>query len=457
MSIADAIQRLSHQFADRCVSTDAMREQYAQNEAHHAPVRPDAVVFPESTDEVRQIVDICREAACPITPYGAGTSLEGHIVPVRGGISLDMSRMNQVLQVNQEDMDAVVQPGVTRRQLNEDLRATGLFFPVDPGADASIGGMAATRASGTNAVRYGTMRECVMACEVVLADGRVIRTGSRSRKSSAGYDLCKLFVGSEGTLGIMTELTVKLFGQPEAVSSAVAGFETIEGAVNAVIETIQMGMPVARIELLDGLQIRAVNAYSKLEIPERPTLFLEFHGSETSVAEQAARFGEIASEHGGLGFDWATLEEDRNRLWRARHDAYYGVKAMWPGKRGYITDSCVPISKLAEAILETKAEIDASGLIAPMVGHVGDGNFHLAIMIDPSDPAELKAAEQLSHSIAERSIRMGGTVTGEHGVGLGKIKYMEAEHGAAFGVMAEIKRTFDPHNILNPGKMVSLN
>jgi len=457
MSIADAIQRLSHQFADRCVSTDAMREQYAQNEAHHAPVRPDAVVFPESTDEVRQIVDICREAACPITPYGAGTSLEGHIVPVRGGISLDMSRMNQVLQVNQEDMDAVVQPGVTRRQLNEDLRATGLFFPVDPGADASIGGMAATRASGTNAVRYGTMRECVMACEVVLADGRVIRTGSRSRKSSAGYDLCKLFVGSEGTLGIMTELTVKLFGQPEAVSSAVAGFETIEGAVNAVIETIQMGMPVARIELLDGLQIRAVNAYSKLEIPERPTLFLEFHGSETSVAEQAARFGEIASEHGGLGFDWATLEEDRNRLWRARHDAYYGVKAMWPGKRGYITDSCVPISKLAEAILETKAEVDASGLIAPMVGHVGDGNFHLAIMIDPSDPAELKAAEQLSHSIAERSIRMGGTVTGEHGVGLGKIKYMEAEHGAAFGVMAEIKRTFDPHNILNPGKMVSLN
>ncbi len=457
MSIAEAVQRLNNQFADRCVTTDAMREQYAQNEAHHAPVRPDAVIFPESTDEVRQIVDVCRETGCPITPYGAGTSLEGHIVPVRGGISLDMSRMNQILEVHQEDMDAVVQPGVTRRQLNEDLRATGLFFPVDPGADASIGGMAATRASGTNAVRYGTMRECVMACEVVLADGRVIRTGSRSRKSSAGYDLCKLFVGSEGTLGIMTELTVKLFGQPEAVSSAVCGFESIEGAVNAVIETIQMGMPVARIELLDGLQLRAVNAYSKLDIPERPTLFLEFHGSETGVAEQAARFGEIASEHGGLGFDWATLEEDRNRLWRARHDAYYGVKAMWPGKRGYITDSCVPISKLAEAILETKAEIDESGLIAPMVGHVGDGNFHLAIMIDPSDPVELKAAEQLSHSIAERSIRMGGTVTGEHGVGLGKIKYMESEHGAAFGVMAEIKRTFDPHNILNPGKMVSLN
>ena len=457
MSIAEAVQRLNNQFADRCVTTDAMREQYAQNEAHHAPVRPDAVVFPESTDEVRQIVDVCRETGCPITPYGAGTSLEGHIVPVRGGISLDMSRMNQILKVHQEDMDAVVQPGVTRRQLNEDLRATGLFFPVDPGADASIGGMAATRASGTNAVRYGTMRECVMACEVVLADGRVIQTGSRSRKSSAGYDLCKLFVGSEGTLGIMTELTVKLFGQPEAVSSAVCGFESIEGAVNAVIETIQMGLPVARIELLDGLQLRAVNAYSKLDIPERPTLFLEFHGSETGVAEQAARFGEIASEHGGLGFDWATLEEDRNRLWRARHDAYYGVKAMWPGRRGYITDSCVPISKLAEAILETKAEIDESGLIAPMVGHVGDGNFHLAIMIDPSDPDELKAAEQLSHSIAERSIRMGGTVTGEHGVGLGKIKYMESEHGAAFGVMAEIKRTFDPHNILNPGKMVSLN
>jgi len=457
MSISDAIVRLSNQFQDRCVTTDAMRAQYSQNEAHHTPVKPDAILFPESTDDVRQIMEICRDTGCPITAYGAGTSLEGHIVPVRGGISLDMSRMNSILKVNQEDMDAIVQPGVTRRQLNEDLRATGLFFPVDPGADASIGGMAATRASGTNAVKYGTMRECVLACEAVLADGRVIRAGSRSRKSSAGYDLCKLLVGSEGTLGIMTELTVKLFGQPEAVSSAVCGFETVDGAVQAVIETIQMGMPVARIEFLDELQLRAVNAYSKLDIVERPTLFLEFHGSEDGVAEQAARFGEIAAEHGGLGFEWATLEEDRNRLWRARHDAYYGVKAMWPGKRGYITDSCVPISQLADAIRETKADIAESGLIAPMVGHVGDGNFHLAIMIDPENPDELKAAERLSHSIAERSLRMGGTVTGEHGVGLGKIKYMEAEHGAAYGVMAEIKRVFDPQNILNPGKLVSLN
>jgi len=457
MSISDAIERLNNQFQDRCVTTDAMRDQYSQNEAHHTPVKPDAILFPESTDDVRQIMEVCRDTQCPITAYGAGTSLEGHIVPVRGGISLDMGRMNAILTINQEDMDAVVQPGVTRRQLNEDLRATGLFFPVDPGADASIGGMAATRASGTNAVRYGTMRECVLACEAVLADGRVIRTGSRSRKSSAGYDLCKLLVGSEGTLGIMTELTVKLFGQPEAVSSAVCGFGTVEGAVQAVIETIQMGMPVARIEFLDELQLRAVNAYSKMDIPERPTLFLEFHGSETSVAEQAERFGEIAVEHGGLGFDWATREEDRNRLWRARHDAYYGVKAMWPGKRGYITDSCVPISNLAEAIRETKAEIAESGLVAPMVGHVGDGNFHLAIMIDPDDPDEMKAAERLSHSIAERSLRLGGTVTGEHGVGLGKIKYMEAEHGAAYGVMGEIKRVFDPQNILNPGKLVSLN
>ena len=457
MSISDAITRLSNQFHDRCMTTDAMREHYSRNEAHHAPVRPDAVLFPESTDDVRAIIEVCRDTGCPITAYGAGTSLEGHIVPIRGGITLDLSRMNAILKVNQEDMDAVVQPGVTRRQLNEDLRATGLFFPVDPGADASIGGMAATRASGTNAVRYGTMRECVMACEAVLADGRVIRAGSRSRKSAAGYDLCKLLVGSEGTLGIMTELTVKLFGQPEAVSSAVCGFETVEGAVQAVIETIQMGIPVARIEFLDELQLRAVNAYSKLDIVERPTLFLEFHGSEDGVAEQAARFGEIAAEHGGLGFDWATLEEDRNRLWRARHDAYYGVKAMWPGRRGYITDSCVPISQLADAIRETKADIAESGLIAPMVGHVGDGNFHLAIMIDPENADELKAAERLSHSIAERSLRMGGTVTGEHGVGLGKIKYMEAEHGAAYGVMADIKRVFDPQNILNPGKLVSLN
>lgn len=457
MSISDALTRLSAQFGERCVSTDAMREQYARNEAHHAPVRPDAVLFPASTDEVRQIVEICQAHQCPITAFGAGSSLEGHTIPLRGGISLDMMRMDQILAINPEDMDTVVQPGVTRRRLNEDLRATGLFFPVDPGADASIGGMAATRASGTNAVRYGTMRECVLAVEAVLADGRVIRAGSRARKSSAGYDLCKLFVGSEGTLGIMTELTVKLFGQPEAVSSAVCGFATIEGAVDTVIETIQMGLPLARIELLDELQLRAVNAYSKMEIPERPTLFLEFHGTETGVEEQAQRFGEIAAEHGGLGFEWATLEEDRNRLWRARHDAYYGVKAMWPGRRGFITDSCVPISRLAEAILETKADIAESGLIAPMVGHVGDGNFHLAIMIDTEDPAEVKAAENLSHRIAERSLRLGGTVTGEHGVGIGKIKYMEDEHGAAYGVMREIKRTLDPNNILNPGKLVSLN
>ena len=457
MSIESAVERLKAQFGDRCATSDAMRNQYASNEAHHASAPPDAILFPTSTDDVRQIVELCNAARCPIIAQGAGTSLEGHTVPVRGGISLDMSRMNAVLAVHTEDMDAVVQPGVTRRQLNEDLRATGLFFPVDPGADASMGGMAATRASGTNAVRYGTMRECVMACEAVLADGRIIRAGSRARKSSAGYDLCKLLVGSEGTLGIMTELTVKLFGQPEAVSSAVCGFETIEGAVDAVIATIQMGIPVARIEFLDELQLRAVNAYSRLDLPERPTLFLEFHGSEAGVEEQAARFGEIAADHGGLGFNWATLEEDRNRLWRARHDAYYGVKAMWPGRKGYITDSCVPISKLAEAILETKAEVAESGLIAPMVGHVGDGNFHLAIMIDTDDPAEVAAAERLSHSIAERSLRLGGTVTGEHGVGMGKIKYMEAEHGAGYGVMAEIKRTLDPNNILNPGKLVSLN
>ncbi|MCL4139407.1 UNVERIFIED_CONTAM: hypothetical protein GTU68_024205 [Idotea baltica] len=457
MSVSEAISQLSAQFGDRCITSDAVRDHHAQNEAHHAPVRPDAVLFPSSTGDVQKIAQICQAAKCPITAFGAGSSLEGQTIPLRGGISLDMSKMADVLAVHPEDLDAVVQPGVTRRRLNEELRATGLFFSVDPGADASIGGMAATRASGTNTVRYGTMRENVMALEVVLADGRVIRTGSRSRKSAAGYDLCKLMIGSEGTLGIITELTVRLFGQPEAISSAVCGFETLHGAIDAAIETIQTGMPVARIEFLDELQLRAVNAYSKLGLAEQPTLFLEFHGTEASVAEQAERFGEIAAEHGGLGFNWATLEEDRNRIWRARHDAFYGVKAMWPGRRGYITDACVPISKLAEAITETKAEIEKSGLIAPIVGHVGDGNFHLAIMMNPDDATERAAAADLADSIAERAIRLGGTVTGEHGVGMGKIKHMEAEHGDAYGVMGEIKRALDPHNILNPGKIVSLN
>ncbi|MEO1122093.1 MAG: FAD-linked oxidase C-terminal domain-containing protein, partial [Pseudomonadota bacterium] len=426
-------------------------------EAHHAPVRPDAVAFPESTDEVSQVLAICSAHKCPVTAFGVGTSLEGHVIPVQGGVSLDTSRMNRVLAVNEADLDAVVQPGVTRKQLNEELRATGLMFSVDPGADATMGGMAATRASGTNAVRYGTMRENVLALEVVLADGRIIRTGSRARKSSAGYDLTKLFVGSEGTLGIITELTVRLYGQPEAVSAATCAFETIEGAVDAVILTIQSGLPVARIELLDEFQIKGMNLYSDMGLPEKPHLFLEFHGTETGVAEQAERFGEFAAEYGGSGFEWATRTEDRNRLWAARHNAYYAAKALRPGAEGYVTDVCVPISRLAEAIAETKADLAASSLSAPLVGHVGDGNFHLSILIDPSDPAERKEASRIADRVAERALAMGGTVTGEHGVGLGKKKFMRAEHGEAYTVMATLKQTLDPQGLLNPGKLIERN
>ncbi|MEL6282635.1 MAG: FAD-linked oxidase C-terminal domain-containing protein [Pseudomonadota bacterium] len=452
-----ALAQLSALLGDRLSTGSSILDQHASDEAHHAPVRPDAVAFPESTDEVSQVLAICSAHKCPVTAFGVGTSLEGHVIPVQGGVSLDTSRMNRVLAVNEADLDAVVQPGVTRKQLNEELRATGLMFSVDPGADATMGGMAATRASGTNAVRYGTMRENVLALEVVLADGRIIRTGSRARKSSAGYDLTKLFVGSEGTLGIITELTVRLYGQPEAVSAATCAFETIEGAVDAVILTIQSGLPVARIELLDEFQIKGMNLYSDMGLPEKPHLFLEFHGTETGVAEQAERFGEFAAEYGGSGFEWATRTEDRNRLWAARHNAYYAAKALRPGAEGYVTDVCVPISRLAEAIAETKADLAASSLSAPLVGHVGDGNFHLSILIDPSDPAERKEASRIADRVAERALAMGGTVTGEHGVGLGKKKFMRAEHGEAYTVMATLKQTLDPQGLLNPGKLIERN
>ena len=452
-----ALAQLSALLGDRLSTGSSILDQHASDEAHHAPVRPDAVAFPESTDEVSQVLAICSAHKCPVTAFGVGTSLEGHVIPVQGGVSLDTSRMNRVLAVNEADLDAVVQPGVTRKQLNEELRATGLMFSVDPGADATMGGMAATRASGTNAVRYGTMRENVLALEVVLADGRIIRTGSRARKSSAGYDLTKLFVGSEGTLGIITELTVRLYGQPEAVSAATCAFETIEGAVDAVILTIQSGLPVARIELLDEFQIKGMNLYSDMGLPEKPHLFLEFHGTETGVAEQAERFGEFAAEYGGSGFEWATRTEDRNRLWAARHNAYYAAKALRPGAEGYVTDVCVPISRLAEAIAETKADLAASSLSAPLVGHVGDGNFHLSILIDPSDPAERKEASRIADRVAERALAMGGTVTGEHGVGLGKKKFMRAEHGEAYTVMATLKQNLDPQGLLNPGKLIERN
>ncbi len=453
-AVADPLRALLGQ---RFTASAAEREQHSRDEAHHAPCLPDAVAYPESTAEVAEIVRLCAAAGTPITPFGAGSSLEGQVVPVRGGLSLDLRRMDRILAVNDADLDAVVQPGVTRGRLNEHLKDTGLFFSVDPGADASLGGMAATRASGTNAVRYGTMRENVLALEVVLADGRIVRTGTRARKSSAGYDLTKLFVGSEGTLGVITELTLRLWGQPEAVVAAVCPFPDIGAAVDAVIMTIQMGLPVARIELLDEVQIRGFNAYAGYAMAETPTLFLEFHGAEAGVAEQVERFREIAAEHGAHGWDVASKAEDRNRLWTARHKAYYAARALRPGATGYVTDACVPISRLAEAILETKADLADSPLIAPLVGHVGDGNFHLAILIDPADPAERKEAERLAHRIAERALRLGGTVTGEHGVGLGKAKYMTAEHGEGLDVMRAIKAALDPAGMFNPGKIFPAN
>jgi len=452
------VQALKAKLGEKVSTGSSILDHHAHDEAHYRPIRPDAVVFPESTDDVVDIVRLCAAELCPIIPYGVGTSLEGHIIPIRGGITVDTSRMKSVLQINAEDMDAVVQPGVTRVQLNEELKTTGLMFTVDPGANATLGGMAATRASGTNAVRYGTMRENVMAMEVVLADGRVIRTGTRARKSSAGYDLTRLFVGSEGTLGLITELTVKLFGQPESTAAATCRFDSIEGAVDTVMAAIQLGIPLARVELIDELSIEALNAYNDdMNLTVAPHLFLEFHGTEQGVAEQVEQFRELSTEFGGHEFNWATKTEERTALWRARHDAYFATKAIRPGCEGVLTDSCVPISKLAECINETRKAVDRSGLIAPLLGHVGDGNFHLAILIDPADPSELTRAKALASEISELSLSLGGTVTGEHGVGIGKQPYMTAEHGDAYSVMGDLKKAFDPNNLFNPGKLVSIN
>jgi len=443
---------------DRLSTGASVLALHSRDEAHIPSAMPDAVAFPQTTDEVADIVKICAAHGCPVIPFGIGTSLEGHVVPVHGGISVDLSRMNAVLDINSRDMTATVEPGVTRTQLNEALRATGLMFTVDPGADATIGGMTATRASGTNAVRYGTMRENVMALEVVLADGRIIRTGSKARKSSAGYDLTHLLVGSEGTLGIITEITVRLFGQPEQVMAATCAFETVEGAVDAVMMAIQSGLPMARIELLDDLQMRGMNIRNPdMQLPEKPHLFLEFHGSATALEDQITIFVDIAAEHGGSGLNWATKVEDRNRLWKARHDAYYAAKALRPGAEGFVTDCCVPISHLAEAIARARVEIENSGLVAPILGHVGDGNFHLVVLIDPDSRDELDAANALAGALNMMSINLGGTMTGEHGVGLGKKPYMQAEHGDAYAVMATIKQAMDPQNIMNPGKIVSIN
>ncbi len=452
----DFINQLRQLVGDRLSLSVAVRENHGKDESYHQSSPPDAVVFAQSTEEVSDIVKLCAHHKIPVIPYGTGTSLEGHVAALKGGVCIDLSKMDQILEVNAADLDVRVQPGVRRKQLNTYLRDTGLFFPVDPGADASLGGMAATRASGTNAVRYGTMRENVLSMVVVMADGKIIRTSSRSRKSSAGYDLTRLFVGSEGTLGVITEITLRLYGIPESIASAVCSFETLEGAVNTVIEIIQLGIPVARMELLDDVQMDAVNRYSGLDYPVSSTLFFEFHGSESGVIEQIKTVEEMTSGNGGSAFKWATREEDRNKLWQARHDVYYACLALRPGSKAMATDVCVPISRLADCILDTKAEIEKNQLIAPIAGHVGDGNFHLCMLFDPDDPIEMEKVRALNDDMVRRAINMGGTCTGEHGVGFGKVKYLEAEHGEALDVLKTIKISLDPDNIMNPGKIVSL-
>lgn len=457
-TISLAISELKALLSERLSTGQSVREIHGRDEAYSEPALPDAVAFPESTEEVSAIMKICSAHKVPVVPFGIGTSLEGHVIPIHGGISVDTSRMNKVLGIHESDLDAVVQPGVTRTQLNDDLRATGLMFTVDPGADATLGGMASTRASGTNTVRYGTMRENVLALEVVLPDGRVINTGSRARKSSAGYDLTHLFVGSEGTLGIITELTVRLFGRPDTELSATCAFDTIADAVNTVIMAIQMGIPLARIELLDEVQMKGMNIFNPdLNLPEKPHLFLEFHGSDAGVKEQVDLFESVAEEFGVSGFDWATKLEDRERLWQARHNAYYAGKSLRKGCEGVVTDCCVPISALADCIARTKELIAKSGLTAPIVGHVGDGNYHLLILIDPDNADGMARAKQLASDVNRAALSFGGTVTGEHGVGTGKKKYMAEEHGEAYLLMAQLKQSIDPLNIMNPGKLVSVN
>ncbi len=456
-AVDNVIAALAAQFGNRLVTSQAVREQHAHTTTWIPNQPPDAVVFPQTTEDVQQVVRICAAERVPVIPFGTGTSLEGQINAPRGGVSLDFRDMNRVLAVHAEDLDCVIEPGVTRKQLNEYLRDQGLFFPIDPGADASLGGMASTRASGTNAVRYGTMKDNVLALKVVLANGEVMTTATRAKKSSAGYDLTRLMVGAEGTLGVITELTLKLSGIPEAISAGICTFPSVEAACNATIMTIQSGIPVARIELLDELQVRAQNAYSKLTMPEKPLLLLEFHGSEAGVAEQAQRFGEIAQELGGGPFEWATRAEDRTRLWQARHDAYWAQCALRPGSKALASDVCVPISRLAECVTETQRDIAASQLVGPIVGHVGDGNFHVGILVDLDDKAEVARVEAFLERLVERALAMDGTCTGEHGVGQGKMKYLKAERGEpALASMRAIKHALDPLGIMNPGKIVAL-
>jgi D-lactate dehydrogenase (cytochrome) len=454
---APMLAALQARFGERLSQAAAVREQHGRDESTYPVTPPDAVLFCESVDDVAAAVALAHEHAVPVIAFGIGSSLEGHLLAVQGGVSLDLSRMNRILRVNAEDLTVTVQAGVTREQLNREVRDTGLFFPIDPGANATLGGMCATRASGTNAVRYGTMRENVLGLTVVTATGEVIRTGTRAKKSSAGYDLTRLFVGSEGTLGVMCEITLKLYPLPEAVSAAVCFFPSIDAAVRTTIATIQMGVPIARCELLDANAIRAVNQHSHLTLREAPMLLMEFHGSPASVAEQAATVQDIAREHGGADFDWASTPEERTRLWTARHHAYFAALQMRPGCRSLSTDTCVPISHLAESINESVAEAEAAGLPYWIVGHVGDGNFHLSYLLDPNDPAEAATAERLSLQMVQRAIRLEGTCTGEHGIGLHKIGYLVDEAGpGAVAVMRQIKQALDPKNIMNPGKVLVL-
>ena len=436
---------------------EATRLQHGSSETHFAAAPPDAVLFPATTEEVVAIVRLCDENEVPIIAFGAGTSLEGHVTPVRGGVSLDMSQMSRILAVNTEDFDCTVEAGVRREQLNEHLRDMGLFFPIDPGANATIGGMAATRASGTNAVRYGTMREAILALRVVTPDGRDIRTARRARKSAAGYDLTRLMIGSEGTLGIITEVTLRLHGIPETVSSAVCSFETLEGAVTTVVESIQLGVPLARVEILDDAQMRAVNAWSKLDYPELTTLFFEFHGSPAGVAEQVETVKGLAGANGGGEFRWSNLPEERSRLWKARHEAYYAAVNLRPGGVGWATDVCVPMSRLAECIAETKTDLQSTTIPATILGHVGDGNFHVVFSVDAESEDEIREVEAINARIVQRALDMDGTCTGEHGIGLGKQKWLVEELGEAVDLMRSIKQALDPQNLLNPGKIFQLS
>lgn len=453
--MAGAIEALAARFGNNLITSQAVREQHAHTTTWLPMQAPDAVVMAQTTADVQDIVRICAQRRVPIIPFGTGTSLEGQVNAPAGGVCIDLREMNKILAVHADDLDCVIEPGVTRKALNEHLRDQGLFFPIDPGADASIGGMASTRASGTNAVRYGTMKDNVLALKVVRADGEIISTGTRAKKSSAGYDLTHLFIGAEGTLGIITEITLKLRGIPQSIAAGSCSFASVEGACNATILAIQTGIPLARIELLNVAQVRACNAYSKLSLPETPLLLLEFHGTEADVAEQSKMFAEIAKDCGGGSFEWTTKQEDRTRLWQARHDAYWAVRGLRPGAQAVATDVCVPISRLAECVVETEKDLEQVGLISPIVGHVGDGNFHCSLLCDVNDPDEMQRAEGFLHRLVERAQAMDGTCTGEHGIGQGKQKYLTKELGSeAVDAMRAVKQALDPHNILNPGKIL---